>query len=140
MQYAEKIIQHLPPTIRNTHRPIKLDLILSGGAFNGGYMMGALYLLKEMERHQYIVVKRISGCSIGALIGLFYWINRLEVLEKLYDTLITDIREKKNLSVMLNLKEILGKYLPGNVCDIVYKKLYITYHTLEGYHFTPLKI
>jgi len=135
MQYAEKIIEHLPPSIRTTTHPIKLDLILSGGAFNGGYMMGALYLLKEMEKCRYIEVKRISGCSIGALLGLFYWIDRLDILEKLYDTILTDIRKKSNLSIILSLKKLLGNYLPENICDIVNKKMYITYHMIHGYHF-----
>lgn len=135
MQYAEKIIEHLPPSIRSASSPLHIDLILSGGAFNGGYMIGALYLLKEMEKNGYIVVKRVSGCSIGAIIGLFYWIDRLDILEKMYDSILTDIREKNNLSIVLSLKKRLKNYLPDNICGIVNKKLYIAYHVIQGYHF-----
>ena len=47
-QYVNKLIDNLPDNIKNTKKPIVLDLVLDGGVFNGSYLVGALYFLKEM--------------------------------------------------------------------------------------------
>ena len=69
---TNKLIEFLPNTSKNIG---KIDLVLESGAFNGSYLVGALFFLKEMEKKKYIYVDRISGCSIGALIGFLYFIN-----------------------------------------------------------------
>ena len=48
-------------------KPQRIDIVLGGGAFNGSYLIGALFFLKEMEKRNYIIVERISGCSIGSI-------------------------------------------------------------------------
>jgi len=46
----DKLIDNLPDTLKNTDKPTQIDLILGGGAFNGSYLIGALFFLKEMEK------------------------------------------------------------------------------------------
>ena len=50
---------------------LHLDLILSGGAFNAIYLVGCLYLFREMERRNKIVIHRISTCSASSFVALF---------------------------------------------------------------------
>ena len=64
--YINKLIENLPDEIKENARnktPIKIDLILDGGIFNGSYLVGALYFIKEMESRKYIKVERIDRKS-----------------------------------------------------------------------------
>jgi hypothetical protein len=70
-EYVIKLIENLPDDIKNVKEPIKIDLVLDGGLFNGSYQVGALYFLKEMENRKYIKIERISGCSVGSIVGLY---------------------------------------------------------------------
>ena len=65
-------INALIDNINTNDIPKDIDLILDGGAFNGIYILGGLMYIKELERREKINIKRISGCSIGAVIGIFY--------------------------------------------------------------------
>ena len=56
--YIHKLMENLPENIKNRKKPLKIDLVLSGGAFNGSYILGALYFLKELEREKYIIIKK----------------------------------------------------------------------------------
>jgi len=58
--------------IHHTYIPATIDLIFDGGAFNGGMGLGVAMYLKELEKTNRIKVKRVSGCSIGSLIALYY--------------------------------------------------------------------
>jgi len=53
-EYAIKLIENMPDCVKNHDTPLVLDIILDGGAFNGSYLLGALYFLKEMERRGYV--------------------------------------------------------------------------------------
>ena len=90
-QYIEKFIKNLPENFKNNKNPIKLDLVLDGGIFNGSYLIGALYFLKEMEKRNYVKICRISGCSIGSIVAFIYIIDCLDILESLYDTTLKQL-------------------------------------------------
>ena len=45
----ENYVNKLTITINCSQKIIEIDLVLSGGAFNGSYILGALYYLKNME-------------------------------------------------------------------------------------------
>lgn len=42
-KYINKLIRKLPSHMKNSVSPLEFDLILSGGAFNGSYTLGALF-------------------------------------------------------------------------------------------------
>ena len=52
-EYVNKLIENLPESSKKLQN---IDLVLDGGLFNGSYLVGALYFLKEMERRQYIKI------------------------------------------------------------------------------------
>jgi len=80
------LINNLPNHLKDENKPLVIDLVLDGGVFNGSYLVGALFFLKEMEKRKYITVSRISGCSIGSLLGFLYLIDSLDLAIILYDT------------------------------------------------------
>ena len=128
--YVNKLIDNLPETLTLQKTPLKIDLVLSGGAFNGSYLIGALYFLKEMENRNYIIINRISGCSIGSIAGLLYTFNDLNKITKIYKYITKQFKKKHNLSIIKNIKKIVGK----SICDNYHKandKLYISYNNIE---------
>jgi hypothetical protein len=75
MKYIENLADNYPNKKSSTKQ---MDLVLEGGVFNGSYQLGGLLLLKEFEKRKYIKIKRISGASIGSVMGFYYLINKLE--------------------------------------------------------------
>ena len=111
--------------------PKEMDLILDGGAFNGIYMIGGLLYIKELERREKIIIKRISGCSIGSVIGMFYILDKLDIALGICKSSYKLLRTKRKLKHIIN-----ADILRDNIseCDIsnISNRFYITF-------FDPLK-
>ncbi len=129
--YVIKLIENLPDEIKNVKEPIKMDLVLDGGVFNGSYHVGALYFLKEMEKRNYIKIERISGCSVGSIVGFLYFIDSLDLMSNLYDVINKEFRQTYNLSFIKNMKTYLGDRVPNNICEKVNGRLFITYNNIK---------
>jgi hypothetical protein len=131
MNIIEEYSRRLASNIDKKLIPKNIQLILDGGMFNGSYMVGALFLLRELQRTKKTKIKKISGCSVGAICGLLYYIDALDLIEVYYDSIRTHLKQHHNTLPILNLKEMIGTRMPPNVCDIVNGKLYITYYDLN---------
>ena len=129
-EYVNKLIENLPDDIKNTKTPIVIDLVLDGGLFNGSYLVGALYFLKEMEKRNYIKVDRISGCSIGSVVAFLYFIDGLDLMTKLYTSVQDDFKKCYNLKIMKTLKDMVKDNVPENICEKVNNKLFICYNNI----------
>jgi hypothetical protein len=112
----------------NVETPIRLDLVLEGGLFNGSFHAGVLFFLKEMEKRNIVKVERISGVSIGAILGLLYFSDNLHLIADLYNLIYIDFKQTHYLKTIKQLNEILGDKLPQNICDVVNRRLYICYY------------
>ena len=121
-------INCLIENIDENNLPRELDLVLDSGAFNGVYMMGALFYIKEIQRREKIKINRISGASIGSVLGLLFLLDKLDltmgialkgykILRKSQD--LTKFKKKLNELMINNLKE--------DDLDKINGKLYITY-------------
>jgi len=130
-EYIHKLIENLPDYCKNKDKPIHLDLILDGGAFNGSYLIGCLYFLREMEKRNYICVKRISGCSIGSIAAFLYFIDSLDSMGDLYQIFYNDFKNNYNLQKIKNIKEILKDKIPKDICEKVNGRFFITYHHIK---------
>ena len=129
--YVTKLMENVPVQLQNNNKPLRLDIILDSGAFNGSYLIGALYFLKELEKRKHVVVERISGASIGSLIGFMYCIDRLDMVCDMYNICRDNLSNDHNLKCMTtDLKEQLND-LPDNVCELVNHRLYITYNNVK---------
>lgn len=108
-----------------------MDLVLDGGAFNGSYLVGALYFLKEMEKRNYVKINRISGCSVGAIAGFLYYIDGLHLMTKLYEVITADFRQSYKLQLVKELHNYLGSHIPHDICQRINGKFFITYHNIK---------
>jgi len=126
--YVIKLIENLP---EKKDAPLNLDLVLDGGLFNGSYLIGALYFLKELEKRKYIIIERISSSSIGAVAAFLYYIDGLDLMPKLYDTVIKDFKQTYNLNIIKELKTQLGDNIPEDICERVNNKFFISYNNVN---------
>ena len=129
--YVIKLIDNLPDDIKNVKEPIIIDLVLDGGIFNGSYLVGALYFLKEMEKRNYIKIDRISGCSIGSIVAFLYFIDGLDIMSQLYEIVNKDFRETYKLTIIKEIKKHLGDHIPKDICQKINNKLYLRIVYLE---------
>jgi predicted patatin/cPLA2 family phospholipase len=109
----------------------KLDIILDGGFFNGSYLIGALFFLKELEKRKYIKIGKVSGCSIGAITGLLYLMDDLDISHELYNLTIKTFKEKHNLSGLNFALERIKERLDKDLYKKISGKLFISYHNIE---------
>lgn len=130
-EYVIKLIENLPDDIKNVQEPLVMDLVLDGGVFNGSYHVGALYFLKEMERRKYIKINRISGCSVGSIVGFLYFIDGLDLMPKLYDVINNEFRQNYGLSLLKQLKTYLADRIPNDICCKVNGRFFVTYNNLK---------
>ena len=126
--YVNKLIENLPD---NSKKLGKIDLVLDGGIFNGSYLVGALYFLKEMEKRNYVKIDRISGCSVGSIIGFLYYIDALDLMSELYEVVNNEFKNKFTLTMIKNLKKYLEQRIPDDICSKVNGKLYICYNNIK---------
>ena len=127
----KKLIINLPNHITDRKKPLKLDLILDGGMFNGSYLIGCLYFLKELETRHYIKVERISGCSIGSVMGFLYFIDALHLAESLYGLFFENFKRNHHLNILTNLYNLLKSYIPEDICQKVKNRFYVTYYNVK---------
>jgi len=130
-EYVLKLIENLPDEIKNVKTPLVIDIVLDGGIFNGSYLVGALYFLKEMETRNYIKIDRISGCSVGSIVALLYYMDSLDLMPKLYEIINNDFKKTYRLQLLKDLKMHLCERIPKNICEKVNGKLFITYHNIK---------
>jgi len=76
----------------------EIDLILSGGAFNVSYLVGCLYVIREMIEKGLIVINKISTCSASSLLGLLFLIDKVELFENtLYKLSVTSFKKNRHV-------------------------------------------
>jgi hypothetical protein len=130
-EYVIKLIENLPDDLKNSKTPLRIDLVLDGGIFNGSYLVGALCFLKEMEKRNYIIIERISGCSIGSVVAFLYFIDELDSMPQLYNIVKNEFKEKYRLPTIKEIKQHLQGKIPDNICEKVNGKLYICYNNIK---------
>jgi len=110
-----------------------INLITSGGAFNVSYLVGCLYVIREMREKGLIKINKISTCSASSIIGLLFLIDKLDVfVDKLYDVLVKSFKKNKIVifdeESLSNIIKMVTEELPEDVTSIINDKLYITYY------------
>jgi len=126
--YVYKLIENLPDESKKLQR---IDLVLDGGIFNGSYLVGALYFLREMEKRKYVKIERISGCSIGSIVAFLYLIDSLDLMPKLYNIVKDEFKHNLSLNFIKKLKIYLKDRIPHDICEIVNGKLFICYNDIK---------
>jgi hypothetical protein len=129
-EYVTKLINNLPDSITQSTTPIIIDLVLDGGAFNGSYLVGALQFLKEMEKRNYIQIRRISGCSIGSFAAFLYFIDELDMVNYICEIAMNDFKENRSLPFVKNLNSYVGSKMSADICSKVNGRLFVSYHNI----------
>jgi len=113
-----------------------IDIVLESGAANGFYQLGILFYLAALERKKIIKINRISGSSIGAIIGFYYFSNNLESLIEDYSKLKCHFKKNLNLSILKSiLKEKIDKLNDEDIQKLN-DKLFVVYHNISKYRQT----
>jgi hypothetical protein len=133
--YIDKLCLNLPQTLIPGQGPLHIDLVLEGGLFNGSYLIGVAYFLKILENNNQIVIDRISGTSIGALVALLYFTDNLDLAESMYYSIYTSFQKNMRLShyddIFKQAKEkILSSCPIKRIYSLLKRKIYITYHNV----------
>ena len=81
----------------------ELNVIFDGGVFNGVMAAGIALYIKTLEQQQKIKINKISGCSAGALIALWFICGCKESSIHYLEKLIKNFKEDFNFSQLKNL-------------------------------------
>lgn len=88
--YVNSLIEN----INSNNIPKNIDLVLDSGAFNGIYMLGGLIYLRQMKNQNKININRISGSSIGSILGLLFIVDKLDLSIEICNKAFKILRKK----------------------------------------------
>jgi len=135
MHIIENYVQNLITNLPKKSEPENINLILDGGMFNGTYLIGALYFLREMEKQKYVTVHKISCCSIGSICAILYKIDAMDLMSDLYNIFLKQFKETRHFNAFKScLEKIKERILIscGNEFNLkLYNSLYITYYDIK---------
>lgn len=129
-QYITRLVDNLPDEFKQRKTPLRIDLVLDGGLFNGSYLVGALQFLKELERRKYIQVDRISGASIGSIVGLAYLSDTLDSMSDLYNVVYNEMKNSNTMSCIQDLKNKLKH--DTDLYNKLNNKFYVSYNNIKN--------
>jgi len=129
----KKIIESLMKNIEKPETPQEIDLIIDGGGFKAAYIVGNLLYLKEMEKQGFITIARISGTSMGSLLGVLYFLDKLNIVYKLLPVFSKDYKKTNKLTNTFSfIKRSLNAIIREKGMSNIDKRLYINYYDLEN--------
>ena len=130
--YINKLVVNERPIYKK--KPVIIDLIFEGGLFNGSYQLGFLSYIKRLEEENIIRVNRISGCSIGSIIAIFYYMNisLSDSIDFITDNIYSHIKKHYNINVFNKFFNYFKQNLPENILEKINGKLFITYHDVSN--------
>lgn len=128
--FINTLIENIP----EKNLPPEIDLVLDGGAFNGVYMLGGLFYIKELESREKLKIKRVSGCSIGAILGILFLLNKMDISIEICNSSYKYLRRHQDLKkVVVLFKKILNDVVKEEDLAVVNNRFYLTYFdTIKG--------
>lgn len=128
--FISSLIKNVP----KNNIPKNMDLILDGGAFNGIYMLGGLFYVKELEQREKINIKRVSGCSIGAVLGLLFILNKMDISIDISTYAFKCLRKHQHLKQLIEtIKNKFNEIIEEDDICKINNKFYLTYFdTIKG--------
>jgi len=132
-EIVSKIIDDIPKCVTNKLlcNPIDIDIVLEGGAFNGSYLAGCLFYLKELENKNYIKIHNLSACSVGTLISLAYFIDDEKLMVKIYEIAYNQFKKKADINIFKKTFALIREYINNDIFSLINNKLYITYFNIR---------
>ena len=107
----------------------EINLIFDGGAFNGGFAAGVAMYIKCMEQHGLVKINKLSGCSIGSVIALWYACGCDEKAVQFFEQTTTSFQDTMNLGeLQKNIKNFIHSLFPSGDVSTLKDKLYINFY------------
>lgn len=131
--YITNLIDIIPINIKKKYFdiPLQLDIVFEGGLFNGSYLAGCLLYLKQLESREYIQIHQISGCSIGSLLAILYFIPDPQLWIEIYQLASAHFKENHNINIFEDLFKIIKLHLPKNIISKINNRVYICYFNIK---------
>jgi len=120
------LINNIPPP-RYTET---IHLVCDSGAYNGAYLYGMLLYMKKIESKQYIKIDKISGSSIGSLMGSLYILNKISLMYKYMPKLIECYKRSHCLKDFSILVHDLIQELDINDYQKLNNRMFINYYDI----------
>jgi hypothetical protein len=92
-------INALTVNLHSVGEPKPLNLIFDSGAVNGLIGIGAALYLHHLEKIKHIKVNKVSGCSVGSLIALWYLCGCPETIYSHIETLFAYYKKHKDFFI-----------------------------------------
>ena len=127
-QFTSSLIEN----IEKPSKPKEINLILDGGAFKGAYLCGALLYFKQLEKMNYIKINKLSGTSIGALLGVLYLTDQLHLFNEFYPLAKKTFTESLKFDKLYQFiySHVLIK---KNSYKCLHNKLYVNYFDTQNH-------
>ena len=126
-QYIQALIINIKPD--EIHSSI--NLIFDSGAVNGILGIGAALYLHNLEKMGYFKVEKVSGCSIGSLIALWYICGCSENMYYYVEALFIYYKKHKNFYIYESIvRNVVYKLIKDDEGDLMKlnERLYINYY------------
>ena len=128
MNNATGLVNNLPePRYTET-----VNIVCDSGAFNGGYLSGVLFYLKELEKKDFIKIDKVSGASVGSLLGSMYILDKLEESASCSTEMYSSYRENHCLKDFSRILDDLIGSLDENEYKKLNNRMYITYFDIDN--------
>ena len=125
---VEEFVNNLPEP-RYTEN---IDMVCDSGAFNGSYLLGVLFYLKELERKNFIKINSVSGASIGSLMGCMYILNKLNKIPPLIVELVSNYTESHCFNSFSSMLDTFFSSLHKDEYKKLNNRMFITYFDIDN--------
>jgi hypothetical protein len=124
--------QHIKGHIKIKGKPLKVDIVFEGGLFNGSYQLGFLNYIKKLESNNFIKVNRISGCSIGSIIAMFYFldVSLSDSINFVTNNIYSHVKKYYNINVFDKFFEYFKQNLPSNILELINGRFFVSYYDI----------
>lgn len=128
-----KYINALILNVDHNRLPKEMDLVFSGGGLNGLFGIGILYYIKALEEHGFTKVIRVSGCSIGSLLALWYITNCEEDPNEWFTDIIQMFKKKQNNTFYNQkiVKIVYNLFINDESVKILNECLFISFYDMK---------
>ena len=112
--------------------PKEVDIVFSGGAFNGFMGYGVMIYIKALFAKHGVIVHRVSGCSIGSLLSAFVFAEADYQVDKAFRDTAGQFKRTLRLDPYGPQVDRLAKAITDEEFDKLNKRLHITYYDLKN--------
>ena len=127
-EYVKALVQNVD---KHTS-PKEIDLVFSGGGFNGFFAMGVAIYVIELKKQGFVKIGRLSGCSIGSLVALLCIMDNDEDIDEWFTDIAACFRTNHNLVEYHDMvRKGVMRLFPTDDMSHVNGRLFINFHDLK---------